>query len=322
MKTQGRVAVLDAPRSARIELRELPAIGPRQVRVRLAGCGVCGSNLPVWEGRPWFTYPFAGGAPGHEGWGRVDAVGGEVESVRAGDRVAVLSYHAFADFDLAEEAQVVPLPAALEGVPFPGEALGCAMNVFRRSDVQAQHTVAVVGIGFLGALLTRLAAATGARVVALSRREFALETARRMGARETVKLDDPAAAIGAVREITGGAGCERVIEATGLQGPLDLAGELTAERGRLMIAGYHQDGPRQINLQLWNWRGLDVINAHERDPGIYVDGMRAAIDALAAGRIDPRPLYTDQFRLEELPRAFSRMQARDGTFLKALLTYE
>jgi len=54
-----------------------------------------------------------------------------------------------------------------------------------------------------------------------------------------------------------------VIEAAGQQWPLDLATELTRERGRLIIAGYHQDGPRQINMQLWNWRGLDVINAHE-----------------------------------------------------------
>jgi hypothetical protein len=55
----------------------------------------------------------------------------------------------------------------------------------------------------------------------------------------------------------------------------DLAGELCAERGRLVIAGYHQDGMRQVNVQLWNWRGIDVINAHERDPQAYVDGMRA-----------------------------------------------
>ena len=38
--------------------------------------------------------------------------------------------------------------------------------------------------------------------------------------------------------------------------------ELTRVRGRLVVAGYHQDGPRQVDMQLWNWRGLDVINAH------------------------------------------------------------
>jgi hypothetical protein len=48
---------------------------PGEVRVALEGCGVCGSNLPVWEGREWFTYPLQPGAPGHEGWGEVAAVG-------------------------------------------------------------------------------------------------------------------------------------------------------------------------------------------------------------------------------------------------------
>ena len=48
-----------------------------------------------------------------------------------------------------------------------------------------------------------------------------------------------------------------------------------------MIAGYHQDGLRQVNMQLWNWRGIDVINAHERDPRVYISGMHAAANAIA-----------------------------------------
>ena len=63
-----------------------------------------------------------------------------------------------------------------------------------------------------------------------------------------------------------------MIEAVGKQWPLDLAAELTREGGRLVIAGYHQDGPRQVNMQLWNWRGFDVANAHERDPQVAVRG--------------------------------------------------
>ena len=77
-----------------------------------------------------------------------------------------------------------------------------------------------------------------------------------------------------------------VIEATGQQRPLDLAAELTRVRGRLVIAGYHQDGPRSVNMQLWNWRGIDVINAHERDPEIYRRGMDEGVRLLAAGGLD------------------------------------
>jgi len=49
----------------------------------------------------------------------------------------------------------------------------------------------------------------------------------------------------------------------------------------MIVAGYHQGGLRQVNMQLWNWRGLDVINAHERDPAVYLQGMQAAVDLIA-----------------------------------------
>jgi threonine dehydrogenase-like Zn-dependent dehydrogenase len=318
----GRFAILQGPRAVALESRTLPEPGPRQVRLRLEGCGVCGSNLPAWEGRPWFRYPLPAGSPGHEGWGLVDAVGEEVRDLRPGQRVAALTFHAFADYDFAEASHVLPLPPALDGEPFPGEALGCAVNVFKRADIRAWHTVAVIGVGFMGALLVNLAAKTGARVIALSRRPFALEIARQMGASETIPLSERSRVIDAIKALTRDNLCERVIEATGLQEPLHLAGELTAERGRLVIAGFHQDGMREVNLQLWNWRGLDVINAHERDPCAYLEGMRAAIGAVAEGRLDPRPLYTHQFRLEEISRAFDAMRDRDGPFLKALLRYD
>lgn len=289
--------------------------------MRLEGCGVCGSNLCVWEGRPWFRYPLQPGAPGHEGWGRIDAVGSEVKDLREGDRVAVLSDHAFAEVDVADASNVVALPRELDGKPFPGEALGCAMNVYRRCDIHTGQNVAIVGVGFLGAVLTSLVARAGARVIAISRRAAALEVAKKMGASEVFPLENHGHVIDAIKQLTDGGGCERVIEATGLQGPLDVAGELTAVRGRLIIAGYHQDGRRQVDMQLWNWRGLDVVNAHERDPAVYVSGMKAAVDAVASSRLDPTPLYTHRFKLEELSDALDSMRDRTGGFLKALVTY-
>lgn len=317
-----RAAVFAGPRA--VTFTTQPVVDPslRQVRVRMEGCGVCGSNLPVWEGRPWFKYPLEAGAPGHEGWGHIEALGAEVNGgLRIGQRVAVLSYHAFAEVDLADASTVVPLPDALRDQPFPGEALGCAMNVFRRADIHGGQTVAVIGIGFLGAILTNLAARAGARVMAFSRRPSALEVARKMGATHLIPLADNRDVVAAGQQITGGGGCARVIEATGLQEPLDLAGELTAERGKLIIAGYHQDGARRVNMQLWNWRGLDVINAHERDPLQYVAGMREAVAAVASGRLYPRPLYTHRFKLGELGDALQHLHARDPSFLKALVTY-
>jgi threonine dehydrogenase-like Zn-dependent dehydrogenase len=122
-----------------------------------------------------------------------------------------------------------------------------------------------------------------------------------------------------VKELTGGTFCDRVIEAVGKQWPLDLAAELTRERGRLVVAGYHQDGLRQINMSLWNWRGLDVINAHERDQKVYIRGMREAAEAVASRRLDPSFLYTHTFPLDQLDLALDATRDRPADFLKALV---
>ncbi|MFL5079530.1 MAG: zinc-binding dehydrogenase [Microvirga sp.] len=315
-----RAAVVTGPGEVRVDDVARPEPGPGQVRLRLAGSGVCASNLTPWAGPEWMRFPTEPGALGHEGWGVIDAVGAGVEGLQAGQPVAALSYHAYAEYDVADAAAVVPLPDALAGQPFPGEPLGCAMNIFRRSEIAPGQTVAIVGIGFLGAILTRLASEAGARVIAVSRRPFSLDVARAMGAAETIPMADHEGIIGAVKELTGGAFCDRVIEAVGKQWPLDLSAELTRERGRLVIAGYHQDGPRQVNMQLWNWRGLDVINAHERDPEVYMAGIRAAVAAVTSGRLDPRPLYTHVYPLERLGDALDATRDRPDGFLKALVT--
>lgn len=315
-----RAAVVTGPGRIRIEEVRLPQPGPGQVRVRLEGCGVCASNLTPWAGPDWMEFPTEPGGLGHEGWGVIDAVGDGVSGLAVGDRVAALSYKSYAQYDLADAGAVVRLPDALAGQPFPGEPLGCAMNIFRRADIQAGQTVAIVGIGFLGAVLTRLATDAGARVIAISRRDYSLDVARRMGAAETLTLDgDRSAIVARVGELTGGKLCERVIEAVGKQGPLDLAAELTAERGKLIVAGYHQDGPRQVNMWLWNWRGIDVINAHERDPKAYVDGIREAVEAVASGRLDPSALYTHVYPLERLDEALDATRDRPDGFLKAVV---
>ena len=193
------------------------------------------------------------------------------------------------------------------------------MNIFRRSDMQAGQTVAIVGIGFLGAILVALAAKAGARVIAISRRQESVELARKMGAAETIPMHDHWQIIERVRELTNGAFCDRVIEAVGKQWPLDLAAELTREGGRLIIAGYHQDGPRHVNMQLWNWRGFDVINAHERDPAVAVQGMRDAVAAIESGVIDPKLLITHRYPLDRLGEALDATRDRPGNFVKAVV---
>src|SRR4051794_32388162 len=314
-----RAAVLTGAGKLMIKDVPLPQPGPGQLRVRLEGCGVCASNLTPWEGPEWMQFPTEPGALGHEGWGIVDAIGEGVTDLQAGDRVGILSGKAYAQFDLADASQVVKLPDALAQLDLPLEPFGCAFNIFRRSDIRAGQTVAVIGVGFLGAILVKLASNAGARVIAISRRQESLDFARAMGAAETIPMHDHWQIIERVRELTSGAFCERVIEAVGKQWPLDVAAELTAEGGRLVIAGYHQDGPRQVNMQLWNWRGFDVANAHERDPAVSVRGMREAVEAIDSGVIDPRTLITHRYPLERLGDALNATRDRPGNFVKAVV---
>jgi threonine dehydrogenase-like Zn-dependent dehydrogenase len=157
-------------------------------------------------------------------------------------------------------------------------------------------------------------------VIAISRRPFSLEIATAMGATETLVMDDHQRLIGAVGELTGGDMCDVVVEAVGSQWPLDLSGELTRVRGRLVIAGFHQDGQRTVDVQLWNWRGIDVVNAHERDREIQLGGIRRAAAAIDEGEFDPSALYTHTYPLHRLDEALDAMVERPDGFLKALVT--
>ena len=316
-----RAAVLAGPAAMMVQDVTRPEPAPDEVRVRLEGCGVCASNVEPYQGQPWSSFPGEAGGLGHEGWGVVDAAGEKVSGVAVGDRVALLSGRSFAQYDVARGDAVVKLPESLAGKPFPGEPLGCAMNIFRRSDIRSGQTVAIIGIGFLGALLTRLATDAGAKVIAISRRPSSLALARAYGAAETIVMDDHWRIIEDVKRITGEALCERVIEAVGKQWPLDLASELVGFGGKLIVAGYHQDGPRQVNMQSWNWKGIDVINAHERDPAVNLRGLREAVEAVASGRIDPTPLYTHRYTLDEVDQAIEATRDKPDGFVKALVTY-
>ncbi len=100
---------------------------------------------------------------------------------REGDRVAMLSNKAYVQYDVADEGSVVSsLPSALKAFPLPGEPLGCAVNISGEA-VGGRTTVAIVGVGFLGALLVQMVKEAGARGGRRRASPFALEIARGWG---------------------------------------------------------------------------------------------------------------------------------------------
>jgi threonine dehydrogenase-like Zn-dependent dehydrogenase len=201
----------------------------------------------------------------------------------------MLSFHGFAEMDTASAEACVVLPSELDGLPFPGEALGRAVNVVQRSRIEAGHVVAIVGMGFLGTAIAALCRHLGAEVVPVPR--------------ESVPQGS----------------FERVVEAAGTQASLDVASRLVAEGGVLVVAGYHQDGLRQVDLQSWNWRGLDVVNAHERLLSRQIEGIAQAATLAVEGAFDLERLCTHVFGSEQLAQAFEAARLRPPGFIKALV---
>ncbi|HEX3556490.1 MAG TPA: alcohol dehydrogenase catalytic domain-containing protein [Thermoanaerobaculia bacterium] len=319
-----QTAILEAPRRFAVQAMEPPAPGEGEILLKVRGCGVCGSDMGPWKGIQGLAYPMAPGAPGHEVFGAVEAVGPGVSGLAVGDPVTALTYGAYAESVVVQAAEAVRLPPALDGRIVLGEPMACAVNVARRTGIQEGDVVVLLGTGFLGALLLQLLRAPGAprpgRVITVSRRRLAPEMAAWLGIDEALTYDEDVH--GRVGEATGGRLADVVIEATGRQRPLDLGAELARVRGRLIVAGYHQDGPRTVNMQLWNWRGLDVVNAHERDTEVYLRGMREGVALLAAGGLDLAPLITHTFPLAEINRAFAMAEERPEGFLKSVVVPE
>jgi threonine dehydrogenase-like Zn-dependent dehydrogenase len=86
-----------------------------------------------------------------------------------------------------------------------------------------------------------------------------------------------------------------------------------------VIAGYHEDCPRPGNMRHWNWKGIDVINAHERDPQIYISGSRKGIEAVASRILSPEMLYTHRYPLARLGEALEATRDHPDGFGKALV---
>lgn len=350
-----RAALLTSPTTFTVTALPVPQPGPGEVRVRVAACGVCNSevhavrNLRTLHARSRYTIEKTpvGPQPGHHAWhvrsclsgmpdaaaefpllmghevsGLIDALGAGVGGVAIGQHVTALTHHGFAEYTLARAANVLPLPDALPLDLALGEPIACASNAARRAGVTLGDTVALVGAGFMGALLLQFLLRLGAaQVIVLDPRASMRNLAARLGA--DIILDpsdgDPVAA---VLQHTGGAGADVVVEATGAQAGLDLATALTRTRGRLIIYGYHQGDARTVEMQLWNLRGLDVVNAHHRDDDEYLAGMRAGLAMLTHNKLDMRALVTHRFRLEDVGEAFALAEQRPEGFVKAVVIME
>ena len=321
-------AVLRGPGTFEVVDAPVPEIGPQEVLVRVSACGVCASELDMYTGHTDLAFPIL---PGHEVSGVVQDVGEAVTRQRPGDRVGIWVTEAgFSEYvrvhtDFALPAGDMPLDLAL------AEPVACAVNAVEIAGVGLGDDVAIVGAGFMGALVLKLVMLRGPRrVFVADAREEALARAREMGATHTIHVGTeslvdvvrahtdraPAGTFGDVSELDE-VGADVTFEVTGVQAPLRDVGDATRMAGTVVIVGYHQGGTREIPLGAWNWKALRIVNAHFREVATIMRGMRTGMRLLASGRLHIGDLVTHRFGLDEVGEAFQLAVDKPDGFVKS-----
>jgi polar amino acid transport system substrate-binding protein len=283
-------------------------------------------------------------ALGYSAAGIVLEVGEGVEGIRAGERVAC------AGVGYASHAEVLSVPRNLcapvpEGVSLTDAAyatLGAiALQGVRLAQPTLGESVVVVGLGLLGQLTAQLLKANGCRVFGVDLDAGKVELARSLGA-DAGCASDEADAVGKILEWTKGRGADAVLvtASTTSNRPVELAGEASRAKGRVVVVGQvGMDVPRDVyfkrELQLtvsmsygpgrydpeYEERGHDYPLAHVR----WTEGrnLEAFLELLAARSVNVERLTTHRFQIEDGARAYELITGKTGEpYLGVLLEYD
>ncbi|MET9170235.1 zinc-binding dehydrogenase [Streptomyces misionensis] len=324
------------------QVREVPDPAPAEhgVVVRVEATGLCRSDWHGWMGHdPDIVLPHV---PGHELAGVVEAVGARVAGPRPGDRVTVpfvcacgtcaacaagdqqvcerqtqpgfSHWGSFAQYVALDHADV-NLVAIPDGMAYATAAgLGCRFATAFRAVVQqgrvaAGQWVAVHGCGGVGLSAVMIAAAAGARVVAVDISPGALELARRFGAAHCLDartVPDPAAA---VRELTGG-GAHLSLDALG--SPVTCAASVNSlrRRGRHVQVGLlpSADGTTPVPMARAIALELELLGSH----GMAAHTYPGMLELARSGALRPDLLVTSVIGLDAAPAALAAMADAPG----------
>ncbi len=319
-----------------------PEPGPGEVMVRVAGCGVCHTDLHyVDHGTPTFKPPPL--VLGHEVAGTIARLGPDVDDFDVGDPVllaAVLSCgrceacrtgrenlcengvmlgnHAdggYAEFVVAPARDTFRLPPEIPVVE--GSIIADAITtpyhaVVNRGRVTPGDQVVVVGCGGVGLNVVQVAAAMGAQVVAVDLSEEKLEWASQLGAVAVVNAAAEGRVDKEVRRLTGG-GAHVAFEVVGKAATQEAALASLRTGGRLVMVGYSPE-KMALNAGRVMFRELEIVGSLGCRP---VDYPRV-IELVRQGRIRLEPLVTHRFRLDEIAEAFETL--RSGEAIRAVIT--
>jgi L-iditol 2-dehydrogenase len=310
-----RSAVLEAPGRFEIVDEPAPDYAPDEVLLRVDACGVCASELDMYAGLAGHaTYPWR---PGHEVSGTIERVGSEVTGFEPGAQVAAwVTERGYSEYVAVRAAYLFDASGLAPELAL-GEPLACAVNAVELAAPSLGDDVAIIGAGFMGHLVHKLVELKGpGRVFVADARTDALKRAESFGVTSVVDIRSESFA-DVVMDATGGVGADVTFEVTGVQAALESIGGLTRMSGTVAIVGYHQGQPRSIPLGHWNWMAYRLVNAHFRDVGTILAGMRAGMRLLTAGRLAMDDLVTHRFSLDEIDAAFRAATEKPEGFVKA-----
>jgi L-iditol 2-dehydrogenase len=330
-----------------LDLADLPApeAGPDEILVRVAACGICGSDVHGYDGTSGRRIPPI--VMGHEAAGVVASAGSGVSKFKAGDRVTFDStvycgecefcrqgeinlcnnrqvvgvscgdYRragAFAEYVVVPQRIAYHLPEALEFKEAAMlEAVSVALHAVRVSEMKGGETALVIGAGMIGLLTLQAAKAAGAsRVLVADIDRTRLETAKNIGADETLLLSGNDLVKEILRQ-TEGRGVDVVLEAVGRQETIAASIASVRKGGTVTLIG-NISPEVKIPLQA-------VVSRQIRLQGSCASSGEypQAMELLANGKIKVKSLITAVAPLEDGPRWFERLQAGEPNLMKVVL---
>ena len=340
-----KVAVLEGIGKMGYTQRPIPAPKADEVLVKLEYVGICGSDMHYYETGAIGDYvvkpPFV---LGHEPGGTVVGVGSHVTHLKVGDKVALepgktcghcefcrqgkynlcpdVVFFAtppvdgvFQEYVAHEAALCFKLPenvSTLEGALI--EPLAVGFHAANQGGAHAGQTAVVMGAGCIGLVSMMALKAEGvSRVYVVDVMAKRLKKALELGADGVINGKDEDA-VEAVRKLTGGAGCDLVIETAGTEFTTRQAIHMTKKGASVVLVGYSKTGEMTLPMSLALDKELTFKTVFR-----YRHIYPMAIDAVAAGKVNLKGIVTDIFDFDDIQNAMDRSVADKANIVKAVV---
>ena len=340
-----KVAVMEGIGKMGYTQRPIPVPKADEVLVKLEYVGICGSDMHYYETGAIGDYvvkpPFV---LGHEPGGTVVEVGSNVTHLKVGDRVALepgktcghcefcrqgkynlcpdVVFFAtppvdgvFQEYVAHEAALCFKLPenvSTLEGALI--EPLAVGFHAANQGGAHAGQTAVVMGAGCIGLVSMMALKAEGvSRVYVVDVMPKRLEKALELGADGVINGKDEDA-VEAVRKLTGGAGCDLVIETAGTEITTRQTIHMAKKGAVIVLVGYSKTGEITLPMSLALDKELTFKTVFR-----YRHIYPMAIDAVAAGKVNLKGIVTDIFDFDDIQNAMDRSVADKANIVKAVV---